>query len=221
MIKAPFPKKVPIQYLYTILSLFCIYCPLQHFACRQGNVDVIEALIIRGGSLEARTSLKGSTPLHIAAGHLNQCAVKELLLRWGADETALDARGQTPSNVVGQLKHDQRYDDRVQVIRFMLANAPADRSWMRRRIVLMLVCRERTRLSQERMFRFPKKRGGQVAEGGVSTGKLIGAGSKDLGGGHAVDGTELSVGMTAFRDAVTRLAGMDDQSVFWSVMNSL
>lgn len=183
-------------------------------------MEVIEALIIRGGDLEARTSLKGSTPLHIAAGHLNQCAVKELLLRWGADETAPDARGQTPSEVVGQLKHDQRYDEGVQVIRFMLANAPADRSWMRRRTVMMLVCRERTRLSQERMHRFPKKRGGHVTEG-VNTGKLIGAGSKDVGGGHAVDGTELSVGMTAFRDAVLRLAGMDDQSVFWSVMSFL
>ena len=224
---------------------------LQHFACHKGNVGAIEALVARGGDLKARTSLKGSTPLHIAAGFLNRAAVKDLLLRWGADEAALDARGQTPSDVAGQLRCvidlGQQHQEATQLIRFMLANAPADRSWIRRRIVMMLVSRERTRLSQERMRRLSKKRGSQVADSstrertrlsqermrrlskkrgsqvpnrGKGSGNSVGAGATDISGEHVTDSGELSVGMTAFRDAVMRLAGMDE-SVFWRVMTFL
>ena len=82
--------------------------------------------------MAARTSLKGSSPLHIAAGHAGVCAVQELLLRWGADEAALDARGQSPWDVAGKLKYvfdrDHRHEEEVRMIRLMLANAPADRN---------------------------------------------------------------------------------------------
>lgn len=179
-------------------------------------MTAIEALVSLGGDLNARTSLKGSTPLHIAAGHAQVRAVQELLLRWGANEAALDARGQSASDVAGHLKYvfdrGHRHEEGVQVIRLMLANAPADRSWIRRRAVMMLVSRERSRILRERMHcgyaGGSKKRG---AEGAHDDAPVV----------SVVEVGELSAGMVAFRDAVVRLAGMDDEGIFRSVISFL
>lgn len=205
---------------------------LQHFAAHGGNVEAIEALVLRGGDLNARTSLKGSSPLHIAAGHAKTRAVQELLLRWGADETALDARGQTALDVAGQLKYvfdrGHKHEEQVELVRHMLANAPADKRWIRRRVVMVLVSREKTRMSRERDGREKsgvKKRGG---EGGGHDVATVGCGAGNGGGtAEAGDqvaecaGGELTGRVLAFRDALVRLAGMDDEDIFRSVVSFL
>lgn len=192
---------------------------------------MIEVLVARGGDLVARTSLKGSSPLHIAAGHARVCAVQELLLRWGADEAALDARGQSPWDVAGKLKYvfdrDHRHEEEVRMIRLMLANAPADRNWNRRRGVMMLVARERSRAGRVRSdASVAKKRGaeGGGEGGGVGVHDLAssGRGEAEPGRSEAKEGREgMFGGMEVFREAVVRLADTDDAGIFRGIIGFL
>lgn len=199
-----------------------VWTPL-HFAAHSGDLEAIEALVVRGGDLSARTSLKGSTPLHIAAGHCETRAVQELLVRWGGDETALDTRGLSASDVAGQLKNvfdrGARHEEDVQLIRAMLANAPADRNWIRRRFVVILVDRERARISRERSCGGGAKKRGQQQQqqqGGAGGGGGGEASAMELGGELERD---WSCGMKAFRHAVLQLAETDDECIFRSVVS--
>lgn len=220
---------------------------LQHFAAHVGDVEAIEALVVRGGNLSARAGLKGETPLHIAAGYADSRAVKELIQRWEADETALDARGQSAHDIAGHLIYNfdrgHRHEEEVQLIRTILENAPAEKKWMRRRAGVMLVTRERQRFSRERLRLAEsgaKKRGAQGGDGvpdviaaappvavvnGGSVAKEEAAtpttqfveGGEGEGGGGGL----LSPGMVLFRDAVLRLAEMDDEGIFRTVIGFL
>lgn len=225
----------------------------------------------RGGDVRAKTIIKGKSPLHIAAGHAETRAVQELVLRWGADETQLDGRGRSASDIAGALKNvfdrGQRHAEQVERIKVVLASAPADRRWIRRRAVVMLVCRLRGEIARERRqaeresnnHSGAKKRGSgsgategatetvpnaaaaaaaavvveqeKNALGGVkaiisSSSTRNGGLQKVAGGGAAVTGGErrtsaLPNGMEAFKDAVLRLAGEDDEDVFRSVVGFL
>lgn len=85
-----------------------------HIACREGHVDIVEYLVNRGWSLEARDKLL-STPLHLActSGHSNIAA---FLLLKGVDARAKDTLGRnsllfavcSPSTETAEvlLKHD-------------------------------------------------------------------------------------------------------------------
>lgn len=187
---------------------------------------MIETLVVRGGDLAAKTSLKGSSPLHIAAGHAGVGAVQELLLRWGADEGALDARGQSPWDVAGKLKYvfdrDHRHEEEVRLIQQMLANAPADRNWNRRKGVMMLVNRQRSSAGRERARNdsAAKKRGaeGPGEGGGGGVHDLVAGGGTEKGGAFAKEGKGLEGGMEAFREAVTRLADTDDAGIFRGII---
>ena len=126
----------------------------QHFAAHRGDPATLEVLVAGGGNVSARTALKRSTPLHIAAGHAEERAVQELLLRWGANEELLDGGGRSPSDVAGALKNvfdrGHRHAEQVERVKAMLANAPRDRRWIRRRAVVMLVFRLRREIGRER-----------------------------------------------------------------------
>ncbi len=139
----------------------------QHFAAHRGDSATLEVLVTGGGDVSARTALKGKSPLHVAAGHAETQAVQELLLRWGADEKQLDGGGRSPSDVAGALKNvfdrGHRHAERVERIKAMLASAPRDRRWIRRRAVVMLVSRLRQEIGRERQVGgsgSAKKRGG-------------------------------------------------------------
>ncbi|CAM9456085.1 unnamed protein product, partial [Hapterophycus canaliculatus] len=125
----------------------------QHFAALRGDPATIEALVTRGGDLSARTNKGHKSPLHIAAGHAQTLAVRELVLRWGADETQLDGRGRSASDIAGALTNvfdrRHRHAEEVERIRVMLANAPAERRWNRRRAVVIVVSRLRGKIARE------------------------------------------------------------------------
>lgn len=220
----------------------------QHFAAHGGDPATIEALVTRGADLSARTTLKGKSPLHIAAGHAQTRAVQELVLRWGADETQLDGRGRSASDIVGVLKNvfdrGAGHAEEVERIKVMLANAPADRRWNRRRDVVMLVSRLRGKIARERSLQETssnavKKRGsgvdGTEAAAAAVLDPVLVVGRDGLGGrgADAEPGGESAAmrvgeqqasapaGMEAFHDAVTRLAGEDDIGVFRSVVSFL
>lgn len=219
----------------------------------------IETLATRGGDLTARTALKGKSPLHIAAGHAEAGAVQDLLLRWGADETQLDGRGRSASDIAGALKNvferGHRHAETVERIKVLLANAPRDRRWIRRRSVVMLVSRIRGEIavarerssSRAKDSKGAKKRGGGATAGagpegagepaGHKTGQIAAAAataaeerealwdfmrrSAGAGAAGAPQQASLLHGMEAFRDAVIRLGGEDDVSIFRSVVGFL
>lgn len=175
------------------------------------------------------------------------------MLRWGADETQLDGRGRSASDIAGALKNvferGHRHAEEVERIRVLLANAPKDRRWIRRRAVVMLVSRLRGEIARGRSSREEsngaKKRGGAAAtaagggEAAAEGGQLAAAaeqeealrdaargndgGVRDFADG-ATDGevaSSLPHGMEAFRQVVFRLGGEDDMDIFRSVVGFL
>lgn len=80
----------------------------------------------------------------------------DLLLRSGGDETAVDIEGATAHDIVESKLAEQapagvvEDDGDVEHVRMLLVNAPADRAWRRRG--LLVLCRtfpERVQLSQQ------------------------------------------------------------------------
>jgi truncated hemoglobin YjbI len=69
-------------------------CTALHMAARRDNVEVCEALLECGASIEARDSL-GETPLRRAV-NCGQTAVAALLLSKGADPHSVGSKGLTP-----------------------------------------------------------------------------------------------------------------------------
>ena len=70
----------------------------------------------------------------------------DILLRWGADETVVDTAGQSAIDKIGSplslQKRSKRNAD-VTRVRNLLENAPSDRAWRRRG--LLILCRARTK----------------------------------------------------------------------------
>ncbi|CAN0270590.1 unnamed protein product [Ectocarpus sp. 12 AP-2014] len=65
----------------------------------------------------------------------------DLLLRWGADETVVDRDGNRPIDVIGTTTRAQEESGHQrgehESLRKLLANAPADRAWRRRGILVL------------------------------------------------------------------------------------
>lgn len=117
----------------------------------------IRALLEGGADVNARDELQRATPLHNACITSNVEGVR-LLLRWGADETITNLYGDTAGDLVGKWEEwgweedlaDDEDDEDVfeyqdeekrkaddERIRQMLARAPAERSWRRRRLLVL------------------------------------------------------------------------------------
>ncbi|CAB1114789.1 unnamed protein product [Ectocarpus sp. CCAP 1310/34] len=113
-------------------------------ACSNHCHEAALALFKHGANIEAR-DMRGETPLIIAArqaGRQGVTAIVDMLLRCGADETALNPDGRTAAEVVG---HHIEYaacplnKQDLERVRDLLENAPADRAWRRRG--LLVLCR--------------------------------------------------------------------------------
>ncbi|CAN0442680.1 unnamed protein product, partial [Laminaria digitata] len=124
----------PLHSAVTYSALEAMHALLRHGA-------PVLALPVRASQQEdGRDSIRrNEPPLHVAArkgGMVNAAKSVDLLLRWGADETELDNDGKTAAEVIGTLlgPYGQAADaDRE---RELLANAPADRAWRRRGLVV-------------------------------------------------------------------------------------
>ncbi|CAM9688614.1 unnamed protein product, partial [Sphacelaria rigidula] len=111
-----------------------------HFAACKGNCGALSALLRHHANVDAKAA-KGRTPLMWAISCLHQEAA-DLLLRWGADENSADDEGRSAKQFIGiSLQKAEREGRRRDVdnIHKLLANAPADRAWRRRG--LLLLCR--------------------------------------------------------------------------------
>ncbi|CAN0444211.1 unnamed protein product [Pylaiella littoralis] len=100
------------------------------------------ALLQNKAAVSSRIDSSGDTPLHRACCRQRrglETAV-DLLLRWGADETALNDRGRTPEQVMGsaRARSSRCSSNEVERARLLLVHTPADRSWRRRSLLVML-----------------------------------------------------------------------------------
>ena len=127
---------------------------LLHTACAyEERLEAAFALIKHGAEINATAdgSVEGQTPLHVAAQKAgatrNAAAVVDLLLRHGADETMADKFGKRPIDRIGESDLDLQplFPQDFQRALGLLVNAPADRAW-RRRGMLVLCRAHRNRL---------------------------------------------------------------------------
>lgn len=112
--------------------------------------EAVRALISHGADVNAQDAW-GCTPLYWAAvPALNRRAAEavDLLLKSGADETIANADGRTAIDVVGTAEGCGDIDHQgIDRVCDLLANAPADRAWRRRGLLLLCVTRSRNKQS--------------------------------------------------------------------------
>lgn len=124
-----------------------------HVAALARRLENITALLDNGSSINEKGN-DGWTPLHLvcktSTTEEKSAKIADLLLRWGADETATDNDGRTPQDLIDGGKDEDRR------LRQVLANAPADRSWRRRGVVVMCRIHADKKLSKDSTRRAEK-----------------------------------------------------------------
>ncbi|CAM9140246.1 unnamed protein product [Scytosiphon promiscuus] len=145
-------------------------------ACSNHCHEAVLALFKHGANIEAR-DIRGETSLQIAARQAGREGVTEmvdLLLRCGGDETALTPDGYTAAEIVGHhidyAACPLRKED-AERVRELLANAPADRAWRRRRILVL--CRAFWGKARWRAEGGPCGGIGSNSSSGVQSGRTI------------------------------------------------
>ncbi|CAM9282323.1 unnamed protein product [Ectocarpus fasciculatus] len=118
-----------------------------HVAASAGNTVVVSILVDGGADLEARGNISNRTPLHEACASLSAGSVQRLL-HHGADERAVDIDDLTPENMICErmTEEEDATDPTIapvgETICRMLADAPQDRLWRRRRLLPLLQWRQ-------------------------------------------------------------------------------
>eukprot|EP00752_Nemacystus_decipiens_P012341 g10941.t1 len=182
-----------------------------HAAAGYRNTGGLSALL-RGGADVNAVDSNGHTPLHILSKTSDICAgmpdvrktarAADLLLRWGADETLTDNDDRTPLQLIKQ-------GGDTASLRELLANAPADRAWRRRGMLVM--CRA-----------FPDKistKGGKGRAGKAKArrGRFRGRGcGRGRGRGDGGAGGGLAVG-----NVLTRVVELEDGAIFRAILGFL
>ena len=123
--------------------------PLNTMCAEGESIETIRALLDHGASINTQDD-SGETPLHSVGDapdtpHKNSGAERmSLLLRFGASETIANQYGETPLDQLPDESEDS--ENRFKCMRKLLANAPADRAWRRRGLLLLCVARHRRRV---------------------------------------------------------------------------
>lgn len=107
--------------------------------------EAARALIDHGADVNAQDCF-GQTPLHKVAKVAQTGSAAEdadFLLKSGADETIVDSGSKTALDVIGTKKFGAVDDQECDRIRDLLANAPADKVWRRRGLLLLCIDRYR------------------------------------------------------------------------------
>ncbi|CAM9787414.1 unnamed protein product, partial [Laminaria digitata] len=138
------------------------------YALRYLSVEAMRAFLRHGVGVgllvvprRSWSNLKPTPLLHLAAqqgGKDGAAEMVDLLLRWGADESELDRDGKTAAEVVptGGFRGDvleaissgvyteHSLETDADRVRELLANAPADRAWRRRGLLILCLARNQT-----------------------------------------------------------------------------
>lgn len=106
-----------------------------HLAARFLKLGNMAALLRQGANVNPKDD-EGRTPLHLVCEvdctPLSDEAA-DLLLRWGADETITNNNGRTPVDLI----ESDATSSTARRLRRILANAPADKAWRRRGMLVM------------------------------------------------------------------------------------
>ncbi|CAN0192012.1 unnamed protein product [Ectocarpus sp. 13 AM-2016] len=129
----------------------------------------LAVLLKYGADVNAQT-VRGTSVLEYVAtraGREGIMEVVDLLLRWGADEAHVAGNGMRAADVIGmKVPEEDRIPEEVEGVRKLLANAPADRAWRRRRsLVLCRAQPDRVQLSSDGIARLEARVLGLVEEG--------------------------------------------------------
>ncbi|CAN0216505.1 unnamed protein product [Scytosiphon promiscuus] len=111
-----------------------------HRAAYGGNLEAMASLLHHGSSINA-TDHDGLTPLHVvckSSCDVESVSAADFLLRRGADETVTDKSGRL---AVGLVENNIGIDSAKESLKRLLLNAPADRAWRRRG--MLVLCRSR------------------------------------------------------------------------------
>ena len=159
------------------------------------KVGTMVALLDKGGSINVKDD-NGLTPLHvvckISAKVASALEMADSLLRKGADETITDNDGNIPKDLI------ESGSDQALSLHRLLANAPADRRWRRRG--MLVLCRARST-------------------------KVLGGGGNDDGKAQKAlcRGKEAGAGAAASDPGcvLTRIVGLEIEEVFRSIVRFL
>ena len=189
---------------YTVWGGFKRLTPL-HVAALLCCLRGISALLIAGADVNA-VDRNDQTPLHLLCSRSvkrddpfstwSEDQAADLLLRWGADETLTDNDGRTPKQLIKRAGTTKR-------LQKVLANAPADRAWRRRGMLVM--CRA-----------FPdkvQKKGSKGRAGKAKAGRGRGRG-RGRGGSSAGRGRGKV-------DVLTRVVELEDDEIFRAIIGFL
>lgn len=133
------------------------YKTLLHFACRDDSIDTVTTLLRHKTDVNAK-DCRGWTPLKYACHNIHP-NVADLLLRWDADETSVSDGGLCAEQhlderlaqmtlstkmfrsipCVFSIESVERRFENAERVRRLLANAPSNRAWRRRG--LLVLCR--------------------------------------------------------------------------------
>ena len=204
------------------------------------NLPVMIALLRGGADVNARSD--GETILHRACNskHIGVAATVDFLLRWGADETA-----RTKNH---RMQVDELPDytgnffafcslEEGELVRLLLARAPADRAWRRRCWLVMLRWRSSqaaeaassnkdasgTRSSIAAAAESRAGSSGEVTRAGRTASRLEYwlRGTTNNGGGDVVGAGGAKTDGENLRDLVEQLLGLEPDGVFRAVVGFL
>ena len=174
-----------------------------HIAAVLCNIKELRALLRKGANVNAVNS-NGQTPLHVLCQRTSvkddgsnmrweECFARNLL--WcGADETLTDDEGRTPSQLIKEATTTRQ-------LQKLLANAPADRAWRRRGVLVM--CRA-----------FLEKTSTKGGKGRAGKAKARRGRGRGRGGGSAGGGRGRG-------DVLTRVVELEDDEVFQTIVGYL
>lgn len=108
-----------------------------HVAAYGGVQAAMPILVRDGADIEARGSINSCTPLHEACARVHPESVKRLL-DLGADERAVDINHRSPRDIVGAWLAEYKDPAMARLVHDHLERAPKERTWRRRRWLLLL-----------------------------------------------------------------------------------
>lgn len=207
--------------------------PLHFAAAQRPHLESALALLRHGANVNTEDDAK-QTALHRAAriaGVHYTAKLVDLLLRWGADEEMVDEEGQTAADVVGHDSYESQglvAEEDVERVRKLLANAPADRAWRRR--CLLVLCRFHPDKVQLRQMNGPAHAGGKSprTRSAATTRVTSETSSADFqsnnrrGGGTAVAGNMLDGRAGGdWASFMARVLGLEEEGIFRLIVGFL
>lgn len=194
-------------------------CTPLHEGARISSYEVVLALLNHGADVNAQDH-QGRTPLYhgaCKAGKVGSARVVDLLLKSGADETIVATDRRSPAHVVSlSVRMRCELPEEYDIVRTLLANAPADRSW-RRRGFLALCRAHGSRLD-------PGQEGSATHAGGAPSADSRGNSARTearTGGGAGREGARDELSRPNWPGVVLKVLELAEEGIFRTIVGYL